>query len=201
MGDAFVATDSATTAPPPGRPRAGTAVPVSCAQPPKAPLLHRRNPSAIVVSAFAQELRRRLVIAVGGVCSHLDGLSDMCLSKCGACCVQGKSWGIGFAIPAVAMLLAVVIFVAGNGRYKHEKPTGSPLERVADITWHACGHSLRRLLCCGSAPQQEVVTPRSADVRPLGASALHVFPRHSTSIPIVLPPDFASAKRGPLHAL
>eukprot|EP00892_Ulva_mutabilis_P001566 jgi/Ulvmu1/1140/UM107_0014.1 len=87
--------------------------------------------------------------------------------------IQGRSWGVGFAIPAVAMLLAVLIFVAGNGRYKHEKPTGSPLERVADITWHACGHSLRRLLCCGTQPQ-EASTPRSgsADPQAMFAGAL-----------------------------
>lgn len=94
---------------------------------------------------------------------------------------QGKSWGIGFAIPAVAMLLAVIIFVAGNGRYKHEKPTGSPLERVADITWHACGHSLRNLLCCGAKPQ-EVHTPRTSNVRitpPPALSRRQVHARHS----------------------
>lgn len=62
------------------------------------------------------------------------------------------------------MVLAVLIFVAGNGKYKHERPTGSPLERVADITWHALGYTLRRLLCCGARPEVQV-TPRAADVR------------------------------------
>ena len=33
------------------------------------------------------------------------------------------SWAVGFAIPAVAMALAICVFVSGNTRYKHVKPS------------------------------------------------------------------------------
>ena len=36
---------------------------------------------------------------------------------------ESVSWTIGFAIPAVAMLLAVVTFVAGSSKYVHVEPT------------------------------------------------------------------------------
>lgn len=36
---------------------------------------------------------------------------------------ESVSWTIGFAIPAAAMLLAVVTFVAGSSRYVHVEPT------------------------------------------------------------------------------
>jgi len=33
------------------------------------------------------------------------------------------SWAIGFAIPAVAMLLAILTFVGGSSKYRHVEPT------------------------------------------------------------------------------
>ena len=36
---------------------------------------------------------------------------------------ESVSWTIGFAIPAAAMLLAVVTFVAGSSKYVHVEPT------------------------------------------------------------------------------
>ena len=33
------------------------------------------------------------------------------------------SWAIGFAIPAAAMLLAILTFVGGSSKYKHVEPT------------------------------------------------------------------------------
>lgn len=33
------------------------------------------------------------------------------------------SWAIGFAIPAVAMLFAILTFVGGSSKYKHVEPT------------------------------------------------------------------------------
>lgn len=33
------------------------------------------------------------------------------------------SWAIGFGVPACAMVLAIVLFVAGSKRYTHVEPT------------------------------------------------------------------------------
>ena len=47
------------------------------------------------------------------------------------------SWAVGFAIPAVAMALAIAVFVSGNSRYKHIKPS----ERwVPDLQAHESCH-------------------------------------------------------------
>ena len=48
--------------------------------------------------------------------------------------MQEQNWGIGFAIPAVAMALAVVLFVAGYKRYTHQQAKGSPLERLISMS-------------------------------------------------------------------
>ncbi|XP_074584326.1 protein NRT1/ PTR FAMILY 8.1-like [Curcuma longa] len=42
-------------------------------------------------------------------------------------------WGWGFGIPAVAMAVAVVSFFLGTRLYRHQKPGGSPLTRIAQI--------------------------------------------------------------------
>jgi dipeptide/tripeptide permease len=81
--------------------------------------------------------------------------------------VQEWSWGVGFAIPAVAMALAVVLFVAGRNKYTYQEAKGSPLERLARLVWGACCERTRRLLFCRSnhdtyrSTSQEVV--RSQD--------------------------------------
>ncbi|KAJ7546138.1 hypothetical protein O6H91_08G026300 [Diphasiastrum complanatum] len=52
------------------------------------------------------------------------------------------SWALGFTIPALAMGLALVCFFAGSPFYRHKKPGGSPLIRVAQVLvanarkWH-----------------------------------------------------------------
>ena len=51
--------------------------------------------------------------------------------------VQERSWGIGFAIPAVAMALAVVFFIAGYRKYTHQPIKGSPIERLTYLCWGA----------------------------------------------------------------
>lgn len=33
------------------------------------------------------------------------------------------SWAIGFAIPAAAMLLAILTFIGGSSKYRHVEPT------------------------------------------------------------------------------
>lgn len=43
------------------------------------------------------------------------------------------SWAIGFAIPGAAMLLSVVVFMLGMGRYKHSRPSESPISRVIKV--------------------------------------------------------------------
>ena len=52
--------------------------------------------------------------------------------------VPGWTWG--FSFPAVAMFLAIVLFVAGRPRYKHVPTAESPLARVGRVVWAACAH-------------------------------------------------------------
>lgn len=47
---------------------------------------------------------------------------------------ENISWGIGFAIPAFAMAVAIVVFIAGSPRYKHVEPSESPIARVIKVT-------------------------------------------------------------------
>ena len=47
---------------------------------------------------------------------------------------ENVSWAVGFAIPAVAMAMAVIVFVAGSPRYKHVEPSESPFSRVYKVT-------------------------------------------------------------------
>ncbi|RZS08780.1 hypothetical protein BHM03_00039798 [Ensete ventricosum] len=42
-------------------------------------------------------------------------------------------WGWGFGIPAVVMAIAVVSFFMGTRLYRHQKPGGSPLTRIAQV--------------------------------------------------------------------
>jgi len=50
---------------------------------------------------------------------------------------ENISWAVGFAVPAVCMALAVMVFIAGSGRYKHVEPSESSFSRVFKITWAA----------------------------------------------------------------
>ncbi|KAH7352364.1 hypothetical protein KP509_19G041500 [Ceratopteris richardii] len=43
------------------------------------------------------------------------------------------SWGLGFGIPAIAMAVALVIFMAGTKFYRHKVPAGSPLTLIAKV--------------------------------------------------------------------
>eukprot|EP00798_Chlamydomonas_sp_ICE-L_P012247 gene12248-15388_t len=52
------------------------------------------------------------------------------------------SWTIGFAIPGFVMLAAIVLFTAGSKRYKHVRPTESPMTRVAKVVYAALHNSL-----------------------------------------------------------
>lgn len=50
---------------------------------------------------------------------------------------ENISWAVGFAIPALCMALAIVVFVAGSSEYKHVAPSESPFSRVFKVTWAA----------------------------------------------------------------
>lgn len=43
------------------------------------------------------------------------------------------SWGFGFGIPTVAMVVAVVVFLYGTPFYRHRLPTGSPITHIAQV--------------------------------------------------------------------
>lgn len=43
------------------------------------------------------------------------------------------SWTLGFAIPGAAMALAIGLFWAGRGGYRHVTPTESPMARVVRV--------------------------------------------------------------------
>ncbi|KAJ6827765.1 protein NRT1/ PTR FAMILY 8.1-like [Iris pallida] len=47
-------------------------------------------------------------------------------------------WGWGFGIPAVVMAIAVVSFFVGTPLYRHQKPGGSPLTRIAQVVVASC---------------------------------------------------------------
>ena len=46
---------------------------------------------------------------------------------------ENVSWAIGFAIPALCMALAVMVFVSGSGCYRHVAPSESPFSRVFSV--------------------------------------------------------------------
>lgn len=72
--------------------------------------------------------------------------------------IQGFNWGLGFAIPAVAMAIAVLCFVAGYRLYKHQQPMGSPITRVVNITLLSIRCSIGRMFRGKSAPPPAVAT-------------------------------------------
>ncbi|MEW5301562.1 MAG: hypothetical protein WDW36_004415 [Sanguina aurantia] len=51
------------------------------------------------------------------------------------------SWTVGFAVPGVAMLLAVFCFLGGRSLYRHMPPTESPMARVAKVMMAALKNS------------------------------------------------------------
>ncbi|CAL0322901.1 unnamed protein product [Lupinus luteus] len=46
---------------------------------------------------------------------------------------DNMGWGLGLGIPSIAMLISIVAFVLGSPLYKHVKPEGSPLVRLAQV--------------------------------------------------------------------
>ena len=78
--------------------------------------------------------------------------------------MQGWDWGLGFGIPAVAMVVAILLFLAGFKLYKHVQPTGSPLERVIGVVLAAFKH---RILRTFAFKPSEPSHPAQNDVRTL----------------------------------
>lgn len=50
---------------------------------------------------------------------------------------ENISWAIGFLIPGVCMMLAVLVFMWGSAKYKHLPATESPISRVAKVVYQA----------------------------------------------------------------
>lgn len=46
---------------------------------------------------------------------------------------DNMGWGWGLGIPTIAMLISIITFVLGSPLYKHVKPEGSPLVRLAQV--------------------------------------------------------------------
>ncbi|OIW03053.1 hypothetical protein TanjilG_20981 [Lupinus angustifolius] len=46
---------------------------------------------------------------------------------------DNMGWGWGLGIPSIAMLISIIAFVLGSPLYKHVKPEGSPLVRLAQV--------------------------------------------------------------------
>ncbi|KAG2452163.1 hypothetical protein HYH02_003195 [Chlamydomonas schloesseri] len=74
------------------------------------------------------------------------------------------SWTVGFAIPAVVMGLAVLLFVAGRKVYRHVAPTESPMERVVRVVAAALHNRYIK---------KKGVEPRAADVSTLHGGSLY----------------------------
>ncbi|KAG2488532.1 hypothetical protein HYH03_012852 [Edaphochlamys debaryana] len=74
------------------------------------------------------------------------------------------SWTLGFAIPAVVMGMAVLLFVAGRRVYRHVVPTESPMERVVRVVSAAV---VNRYI------KKKGVEPRAADVSTLHGGSLY----------------------------
>lgn len=54
------------------------------------------------------------------------------------------SWAIGFGVPACAMVIAILLFVAGSKRYTHVEPTESPVARVVSVVKVALRNKFQR---------------------------------------------------------
>ena len=46
---------------------------------------------------------------------------------------DNMGWGWGLGIPTIAMMISIIAFVLGYPLYKHVKPEGSPLVRLAQV--------------------------------------------------------------------
>eukprot|EP01023_Acetabularia_acetabulum_P006025 TRINITY_DN12502_c0_g1_i3.p1 TRINITY_DN12502_c0_g1~~TRINITY_DN12502_c0_g1_i3.p1 ORF type:complete len:589 (+),score=120.16 TRINITY_DN12502_c0_g1_i3:178-1944(+) len=51
---------------------------------------------------------------------------------------ESISWTIGYLIPAVALAIALVLFLSGSSMYKHVPTAESPISRVFKVMWAQC---------------------------------------------------------------
>ena len=50
-----------------------------------------------------------------------------------ACVEDNISWGFGFGIPTVAMVVVAIVFLYGTPFYRHRLPTESPITHIAQV--------------------------------------------------------------------
>ncbi|PRW50755.1 NRT1 PTR FAMILY -like [Chlorella sorokiniana] len=89
---------------------------------------------------------------------------------------ENVGWALGFAIPALAMLCAIITFVAGSPLYTHVAPTESPISRVFKVVWaawrapkQAAGDGSEPLLSRGGSGGLDSSLPAGLN----GSSSLH----------------------------
>ncbi|KAF8403629.1 hypothetical protein HHK36_011733 [Tetracentron sinense] len=79
-------------------------------------------------------------------------------------------WAVGFGIPAVAMVLALVLFLLGQRLYRRQVPSGSPLTRVAQVFVAACR---KRRLTVSQDGHGECWDGEGMGVQPSGRTLTH----------------------------
>lgn len=48
--------------------------------------------------------------------------------------IQDKvGWTLGYGLPTVGLALSIIVFLIGSPFYRHKRPTGSPLTRMAQV--------------------------------------------------------------------
>ncbi|GLI71059.1 hypothetical protein VaNZ11_015975 [Volvox africanus] len=98
------------------------------------------------------------------------------------------SWTLGFAVPAVAMATAVLLFIAGRRVYRHVAPTESPMERVVRVVAAAMHNRWIK---------KKNVEPRAAEVNTLHGGNL--FSGIGVGVGVGVPTErAASITAGPL---
>nr|XP_055071802.1 solute carrier family 15 member 2 [Misgurnus anguillicaudatus] len=59
-------------------------------------------------------------------------------------CFGGDCYALAFGVPAILMIIALVVFIAGNGLYKKSPPEGNVLVRVCNCIGFAISNRWRR---------------------------------------------------------
>ena len=60
---------------------------------------------------------------------------------------ENVEWGLGFALPAAAMAIALSLFLFGTKKYRHKIPSTSPVTQIVQVfvaaicKWNVYGHS------------------------------------------------------------
>ena len=118
------------------------------------------------------------------------------------------SWSVGFAVPAAAMLCAIVVFVAGAGKYKHVTPAESPMARVVKVLAAAARNARRQRKEAKRADAAERATLRrrgngnaAAGAAAAAAAAAAASPPPSSSLrsPLLQDASYRSGGGGSLR--